>query len=98
MSTRSSIVYVCGLHIYREMMSGEICLTVETDWNNLERKRNAKYEDPVISKQELAEIRDKITDFLGDKNCIHPGCGCVCGHQKLCPEDGPSIVQIPKGE
>lgn len=23
-------------------------------------------------------------------DCKHPGCCCVCGHQGLCPEDGPT--------
>lgn len=30
--------------------------------------------------------------------CPHPGCCCVCGHQGLCPEDGPSAVGLPEGE
>lgn len=42
------------------------------------------------------EIQKYILDIFeagfeaGKKDCSHPGCCCVCGHQGLCPEDGPT--------
>lgn len=27
------------------------------------------------------------------RSCNHPGCCCVCGHTKTCPEDGPSHIE-----
>jgi hypothetical protein len=40
-------------------------------------------------------IKDTVKDLVAEireyrkLNCRHPGCGCVCNHQGLCPEDGP---------
>lgn len=71
MSTRCSIVYVAGLHIYRECNSDEICIErriVEYRTKEEgERHFNEKYDDPIISREELALIRDEISNFLGDK-------------------------------
>lgn len=32
------------------------------------------------------------------KDCFHPGCCCVCGHQRKCPEDGPCAVDFGPGD
>lgn len=26
-----------------------------------------------------------------ENNCLHPGCCCVCGHRRTCPEDGQAM-------
>jgi hypothetical protein len=60
MSTRESIVYVAGLHIYREQHADEICMESVTD----PRPENRKYGDPIITRAELAQIRDEIDAWL----------------------------------
>lgn len=37
----------------------------------------------------LAEI-DALR--VSAKNCKHPRCCCVCGHEGKCPEDGPTLI------
>jgi hypothetical protein len=37
--------------------------------------------------EDEALVRECIEQAAND--CKHPGCGCVCGHQQKCPEDGP---------
>ena len=45
--------------------------------------------------KEVLDVFQESHGFVGlhrYDGCNHPGCGCVCGHQKLCPEDGPSLT------
>ena len=44
----------------------------------------------VLNGVELRELMMIIEERLCE--CPHPGCTCVCGHRKLCPEDGPSLT------
>lgn len=60
MSTRQSIVYVAGLHIYKEVLTGEICMESVTD----PRPENRIYGDPVVTHSELKQIRDEIDSYL----------------------------------
>lgn len=71
MSTRDSIVYVAGLHIYVESNSGDICLDFDAlsdALHNIDRKRNEKYDDPIITRSELIEIHQRIGKFLYGEN------------------------------
>lgn len=60
MSTRSSIVHIDTgmIHIYEEMISNEICIGISA-----QAKMNEKYQDPVISKQELKQIYLQLKEY-----------------------------------
>lgn len=74
MSTRSSIFYGEGIHLYTEVMSEELCIELNNMYfteTGLEfakgLKRNEKYESLVISREALIGLRDSITKYLEKK-------------------------------
>ena len=68
MSTRSTIHYGSGLHIYLEQNADEVCLEVEPFWFSEEGpklgKRNEKYGGLVIGKQDLINLAHDLNKFL----------------------------------
>jgi len=64
MSTRSSIVYVAGLHIFEETLTKEVCIYF---YEEPDRKFNEiEKTDKVITLSELKKIRDQLNTYLGD--------------------------------
>lgn len=65
MSTRCSVVYIGGLHIFEEVISGEIC--IELDYLPV-RTINDKYGVPVVNRDELKAIADELLAYLGKED------------------------------
>lgn len=61
MSTRSSITYHGGLHIFREVLSDEICFELD---DFALQKINNQYGCPVINLEDLRCIKDDIEEYL----------------------------------
>lgn len=60
MSTRGSIHYSTNIHIYKEMLFGEICIEVDLELS----KTNDIYGDPVITLDQLRQMKNDIEAFL----------------------------------
>jgi len=63
MSTRSTILFIKGLHIYHEMNDDEICMAIEGE-DTLGLKKNEKYDDIVLDLHDLREIKELIENYL----------------------------------
>lgn len=70
--------------------TGKLNIMIATHWHADEHGRPAHI-DGTVSLMPGEKIDLKMLGIEVD--CFHPGCCCVCGHKKECPEDGPSIVQ-----
>jgi hypothetical protein len=68
MSTRSSIFYGEGLHVFEEVNSNDICISLFTAYLQEDEfrqiKLNGAYEDLVISKDSLRQLADNIYKYL----------------------------------
>lgn len=62
MSTRSTIVYTKGLHIYHECSDDEICINFPETFEDF--KKNVKYDDIILSIDDLIEIRDNLNKYI----------------------------------
>lgn len=75
----------------KEMTIPQKC---ELLWFRLSHEIQTWVRDVNLIKKFANEIEEAAYERgKADRDCAHPGCCCVCGHRKLCPEDGPSIVQ-----
>lgn len=63
MSTRSSIYYSPPVHIFEEVFSEDICIEVVGSYDG-PVKVNQKYGDPVLSRDQMIEMRDALTNWL----------------------------------
>lgn len=78
MSTRASIIYDYHLHLYREVISGEVCLQADpvvwtdeaaNEWGS---HLNCKYGDIVVPREKLVMWRDALTSFLEERPIVTP--------------------------
>jgi hypothetical protein len=46
----------------------------------------------ILAQSFLIEVHRNNAYLL---QCLHPGCGCVCGHTKQCPYGGQSPRRLP---
>lgn len=79
----------CRNHALTESEIGRNSIAINGHYVTCEAKASA------MAANQLLKAR------LGDYGmiwCPHPGCCCVCGHQKKCPEDGPAAVGLDKSD
>lgn len=63
MSTRCSIIYGHGLHLYREANSNDVCVTWD-DADASESEINPQYGDPIIPFPLLEEWHRDLGEFI----------------------------------
>ncbi len=63
MSTRSSIVYVPPLHIFKECLTGKIC--IETDMMRYDCILDGSNGEPTLTLDQLKEIYKDLGEYLG---------------------------------
>lgn len=71
----------------------EAALEVARDW-----RRHWTHDEPGYFERGMGvdanmthDLARRIAENMG--SCRHPGCACVCGHRKECPDDGPSLTK-----
>lgn len=68
MSTRSSISLIGPIHIYVETLDGDVCIEIDRR-HEPGRPISNQYDDPILTRLELIELRDDISEYLENTAC-----------------------------
>ncbi len=71
MSTRKTIFYENGVHVFEEQLSREICIEAEGlhsfDDGAKRSKTNRKYDSNILSVKQAQELVDSLSKYLKDR-------------------------------